>query len=150
MKWHGVTWYDNPAMKILTVTILILCTIQRGSSETLHVGSGKQYTTITSALTATHDGDSVIVHGGTYKEGNIVVATSIALIGLNWPVLDGQHKYEVVSIKANRVLFTGFKVQYSGYASLKIRVASKCMIVNMSTSSTMHYWTIFWDLSSVQ
>ena len=106
-------------MKILALTILILLTIQRGSSETLEVGNGKLYTTITSALKVAQDGDSVLVYGGIYKEGNIVVAKSISLIGLDWPVLDGQRKYEVVSIKASHVLFTGFKVQYSGYASLE-------------------------------
>ena len=106
-------------MKNLVHTILILLTIQRGSSETLEVGNGKLYTTITSALKVAQDGDSVLVYGGIYKEGNIVVAKSISLIGLNWPVLDGQRKYEVVSIKASHVLFTGFKVQYSGHASLE-------------------------------
>ena len=105
-------------MRILVFIILILLTIQRGSSEIFQVGNGMPYTTITSALIAAQDGDSVVVHGGIYKEGNIVVARSISLIGLNWPVLDGQRKYEVVSIKASHVLFTGFKVQYSGYASM--------------------------------
>jgi len=105
-------------MRILAFTILILVTNQRGSSETFQVGNEMPYTTITSALMAAQDGDSVVVYGGIYKEGNIIVARSISLIGVNWPVLDGQRKYEVVSIKASNVLFTGFKVRFSGYASL--------------------------------
>lgn len=117
-KSHGETWYDNPVMKILAVTLLIVLTIRHGRCESFHVGNGNAFTTITAALQVAQDGDSVIVHGGMYKEGNIVVARSISLIGLNRPVLDGQLKYEVVSIKASHVLFTGFKVQHSGYASL--------------------------------
>lgn len=117
-KSHGETWYDNPVMKILAVTLLIVLAIQHGRCESFHVGNGNAFTTITAALQVAQDGDSVIVHGGMYKEGNIVVARSISLIGLNRPVLDGQLKYEVVSIKASHVLFTGFKVQHSGYASL--------------------------------
>lgn len=84
----------------------------------LHVGIGKEYKAIKSAIQHCKDGDSVIVFGGVYKEGNIIVDKGIKLIGQNFPVLDGQKKYEVLSIKANYVLVTGFKVQHSGYATL--------------------------------
>ena len=40
------------------------------------------------------------------------------MIGVNYPVLDGQKKCEVVSIKANHVLFKGFRVERSGFATL--------------------------------
>ena len=48
-------------------------------------------------------GDTVIVHTGTYKEGNIIVDKTMTLMGMDWPVLDGQLKYEVLSVKANHV-----------------------------------------------
>lgn len=55
---------------------------------------------------------------GLYKEGNIIVDKRLVLIGVNFPVLDGQKKYEVLSIKANGTIVRGFKVTRSGYASL--------------------------------
>lgn len=84
----------------------------------LYVGTGKEFHSIKKAIQQSNDGDSIIVFGGEYKEGNIIIDKSIALIGKNLPVLDGQKKYEVISIKANYVLVSGFKVQHSGYATL--------------------------------
>lgn len=87
-------------------------------SATIHVGSGFPMATVREALSVAADGDTVIVHEGTYKEGNLVIDKSISFIGVDWPVLDGQLKYEVLSIKADHVLVTGFVVRDSGHASL--------------------------------
>lgn len=87
-------------------------------AESLHVGSGFTYSKISDAIAAAQTGDAVIVHGGLYKEGNIVLNKSISLIGIDKPILDGEKKYEVLSVKANHVLVTGFKIQYSGHAAL--------------------------------
>src|SRR6187549_2789192 len=106
-------------MKNLFVASIVFLVLCNGKAEAFQVGTGQPYSTISSALQIAQSGDSILVHEGLYKEGNIVVAKSISLIGLNWPVLDGQLKYEVVSIKASHVLFTGFKVQHSGHASLE-------------------------------
>ncbi|MFZ1678226.1 MAG: nitrous oxide reductase family maturation protein NosD [Saprospiraceae bacterium] len=99
--------------------IFHLCiVIQVCSATTYPVGAGHSYTTIKSAIDEATTGDTVMVYGGVYAEGNIIVAKSISLIGLDWPVLDGKLKYEVLSVKADHVLITGFKIQYSGHASL--------------------------------
>lgn len=88
-------------------------------AETLHVGQGHPFTSLQAALDASMNGDSVIVHGGIYKEGNLKVLKSISLIGIDRPVLDGQKKFEVLSVKADHVLIKGFKVQYSGHSSME-------------------------------
>lgn len=118
MKLPGQTLSDNRAMRILMIAMLCCVLLVAGHAATYHVGSGQAYTTVTSALGAAHDGDSVIVHEGVYMEGNIVVSKAISLIGVDWPILDGQYKYEVISIKASHVLLTGFKVMHSGFGSL--------------------------------
>jgi nitrous oxidase accessory protein len=84
----------------------------------LTVGVGKQYVSIKKAIVASVDEDTIVVYGGEYKEGNIIINKSIKLIGKNLPILDGQKLYEILSIKANYVLVKGFKVQHSGYATL--------------------------------
>jgi nitrous oxidase accessory protein len=84
----------------------------------LHVGVDKKFTTMKSALAACLDQDSIYVHGGVYREGNLMVDKPVYLFGINFPVLDGQKKFEVLSIKANHVSISGFKVVRSGYATL--------------------------------
>ncbi|MBK9106318.1 MAG: nitrous oxide reductase family maturation protein NosD [Saprospiraceae bacterium] len=87
-------------------------------SGTIQVGSGFPFASVRKALEVSIDGDTILVHSGTYKEGNIIIDKSISFVGVDWPVLDGQLKYEVLSIKADHVLVTGFVVRDSGHASL--------------------------------
>ncbi|HOA37395.1 MAG TPA: nitrous oxide reductase family maturation protein NosD, partial [Flavihumibacter sp.] len=82
------------------------------------------------------NGDTVEVNGGTYKEGNIIISKSIALIGKSRPVLDGQFRFEILSVKANGVLVSGFQIQHCGQGTLddpgaiKVYDASQVRIEN--------------------
>ena len=99
-----------------------------------HVGKNKVIQSIKEAINNCSKGDSIFVYGGVYKEGNIIINKPLSLFGIDYPVLDGQKKYEVLSIKANNVLVTGIKVQKSGMATLDdpggIKVYdSKCVTI---------------------
>lgn len=87
-------------------------------SQKIEVGSDKSVKTIKKAIELAKSGDTIIVNKGVYREGNIIIDKKIVLQGKDLPILDGQQKYEVVSIKADSVFFSGFKVINSGYASL--------------------------------
>jgi len=88
------------------------------SAKNIHVGSNFSHHHIKKAISELNDGDSLFVHSGVYKEGNIIIDKSIVCIGIDKPVLDGENKYEIISIKANGVKIEGFKIQNSGYATL--------------------------------
>ena len=83
------------------------------------VGKNQAYKTINSALARAQNGDTILVQKGHYKEGNINIQKSIALIGIGRPVLDGQMKYEIVSLRANKILLQGFKIINSGEDEVK-------------------------------
>lgn len=87
-------------------------------SQKIEVGKNRAIKTIKRAIQLANPGDTVLVHYGVYREGNIVLEKKIILQGIGFPILDGQKKYEVVSIKADSVTIAGFKVINSGYASL--------------------------------
>ncbi|MCR4033731.1 MULTISPECIES: nitrous oxide reductase family maturation protein NosD [Flavobacterium] len=87
-------------------------------SQKIEVGPEKSIKTIKKAIELAKSGDTILVHKGVYREGNIIVDKKIILQGKNLPILDGQQKYEVVSIKADSVSFSGFKVINSGFGSL--------------------------------
>lgn len=89
------------------------------SAKTLIVGKNQAYKTINSALAQAQNGDTILVQKGHYKEGNINIQKSIALIGIDRPVLDGQMKYEIVSLRANKILLQGFKIINSGEDEVK-------------------------------
>ncbi len=87
-------------------------------ARTIKVGKQQNFLTIKSALAFSKDGDTVIVEKGLYKEGNIVITTAIYFVGQDLPILDGDKRYEVLSIKANGVTVKGFRIQHSGLATL--------------------------------
>ncbi len=121
------------------------------SAKTYFVGSGHPFTTIKAAIDEATTGDTVMVYGGSYAEGNIIIDKSISLIGQGWPVLDGQKKYEVLSIKADHVLITGFKIQFSGHATLDdpcgIKVYDRQYVIIASNELSENFFGIYLQYS---
>lgn len=104
--------------RLFLYTALLLCSFSLTQAKTIRVGKNYPLKQIRDGLKAAGAGDTLYVHEGVYKEGNIIINKPVALIGINYPILDGQKKFEVVSIKASRVLIKGFKVEHSGYGTL--------------------------------
>lgn len=82
--------------------------------KTIKVGSKQKIKSIKQAVALAGSGDSILVDAGVYKEGNINIDKSISLIGVGLPVLDGQMKYEILSLRANHIVLKGFKLINSG------------------------------------
>lgn len=98
--------------------ILLLFALS-ANATTYHVGVKYSFKKIQLAINQSNHGDTIIVHEGVYTEGNLLINKSLHILGINRPIIDGQSKFEVVSIKSNSVFFDGFQVQHSGYATLE-------------------------------
>ena len=110
-----------------TAIILITLLYWNGlRANIIQVGPGKKITSIKEAIVVANNGDTILVAPGTYKEGNLIVAKQLTFKGVHYPILDGQNKFEVVSIKSNHVVVDGFKIIHSGvsniddYAGIKV------------------------------
>lgn len=102
-------------------TLFIICLLVSSifsNAKSIHVGNAYQYKTIKTALNNCIDGDTLFIHSGIYKEGNIIIQKSIQFIGIDNPIIDGENKFEILSVRANNVLISGFTIQNSGYTSL--------------------------------
>jgi nitrous oxidase accessory protein len=115
----------------------ILVTFAFGaSSKTIIVGKSQKVTSIKKALQLSQTNDTVLVEPGMYREGNLTINKSLVLKGINYPVLDGEKKFEIISIKANNVTVSGFKIQRSGRAAIddvagiKIYNAKNVLVIN--------------------
>ncbi len=82
------------------------------------IPAGGAHGSIQLAIKKAAPGDTVQVQPGHYREGNLVVDKRLTLQGVGLPVLDGQHKYEVLGIKADSVTVEGFKVIACGRSTL--------------------------------
>ena len=103
----------------LFMWVLLVCFLsEQASAHVIKVGSKHTYKTIKKALLVAQPNDTVIVFEGVYQEGNIVINKPIVFMGINQPVLDGQSKFEILSVKANGVTINGFTIKNSGYATL--------------------------------
>jgi len=69
---------------------------------------------ITDAIRLAHDGDTVVVHAGVYREPTIVVAKRVTLLGDGHPVLDGggpNGVHGILIIRADDVTVRGFTLR---------------------------------------
>lgn len=80
--------------------------------------------------------DTVIIGKGLYKEGNIVIDKPLYILGEKGTIIDGEEKYEVISVKSDDVTIDGLQVQRAGYSStndfagIKIYDAKHVSIIN--------------------
>ena len=105
------------------------------NAKRLDVGRDKTYKSIKTALSVARAFDTILVFSGTYKEGNIVVSRPVILLGKDLPILDGQKKYEIISIRSHFVTIKGFQLQHSGVATLDDPGAIKVYDHNFITIS---------------
>lgn len=74
--------------------------------------------TLTQALSLAAPGDTIRIKQGTYREGNIRIEKPVTLLGENYPVFDGEHKYEIFTITSSNVTVRGIKFIATGIASM--------------------------------
>lgn len=122
-------------MKFTTFAILLFFTANLPAAQ-LHVGADLPYPTIRVALEKAAAGDTIVVHPGVYTEGNLTIDKPLTLVGLDYPVLDGQHRYEVLTVTASNVTVRGFEIRNTGQlstidlAGIKVLSASNVLIEN--------------------
>ena len=116
---------DKIISKFKPIRFALLCMIFIGSflpaifGRTIRVAKNSSVSTIQQGVDLSDSGDTVLVSPGLYLEENLVIRNSITVLGINYPVIDGENKYEIVSIKADNVKFDGFKLQHSSTGTLK-------------------------------
>ncbi len=104
--------------KIIFISILVFF-VSNLYAKTIRVGKQQSVKTIQAGLALAVNGDTILVEPGHYHEKNIIINKTIFLIGIDHPVLDGDNQYEIISVKANRVVVDGFKVIHSGVSSIE-------------------------------
>jgi nitrous oxidase accessory protein len=99
------------------LTIILLLAVIAANATTLLVGPSKPYKTIRQAISKATDGDTILIHAGVYKEGQIIIQKKLVLRGIGYPVLDGERKYEIITIRKNGVVVEGLVLRNSGRSS---------------------------------
>jgi len=98
----------------VAVFLFSVCTFAR----TWVVAKNSSVKSIKSAIELAAKGDTIRIMKGIYKEGNMVIQKSIVVIGIDYPVLDGENKYEIFTIAANDVSIIGLRMINTGVGSI--------------------------------
>jgi nitrous oxidase accessory protein len=99
-------------------SILLLFIAPASFARTIVVGKDQVITSLKSAVQVATDNDTIILNSGIYKEGNIVITKSICLIGVGQPVLEGENRYEILTITGTGIIVKGIHFKNSGYSSM--------------------------------
>ncbi len=102
----------------IIICTLILFAALSAEGKVIFVGKTKPFQSIQKAIDFADNGDTVLVEAGMYKERNIIIQKSVVLKGINFPVLDGENKYAIISIKAINATVEGFKLQHTGRSDI--------------------------------
>jgi nitrous oxidase accessory protein len=105
-------------MKVLPIIWILLNFSLFSSARAIRVGQREKFSTIRSAIDNSSPGDTIYIEKGLYREKNLVISNAITLIGIGFPVLDGEHKYEMLSIRSDHVTIRGLKLVHSGVSSM--------------------------------
>lgn len=97
---------------------LLCCLPHTATAKVLEVGSHFNYSTIRDALYRARPHDTILVYTGIYHEKNLVIDKPVILRGVERPILDGDGKYEILSVKADSVVIDGFLLRNTGASSI--------------------------------
>ncbi len=104
-------------MRLLLI-ILSLFSVMSSSGKTIVVGANQPVKSLKQAIALAKDKDTLLVLPGVYKEGSMVLTKSLVIIGQNYPVLEGEHKYEILLISGNNITIKGLRFRNSGYSAM--------------------------------
>ena len=118
---------------LLVASLALTSSLAALQAQPLHVGPNQEFATIGGAVASARPGDTVLVAAGTYPE-RLRIEAPLTLIGVGWPVVDGEGGGHVIETSAPLVL-EGFVIRGSGedvveeHAGVMVREAPGTRIV---------------------
>ena len=102
-----------------------------GFGKTIVVGKSEPISSLKAAIGVARDYDSICLQPGIYKEGNILITKSLFIFGRGNAILDGENKYEILTISGKYISVRGITFRNAGYSAMNDYAAIK--IVNASS-----------------
>lgn len=83
--------------------------------------------TIKQAIAKANSNDTIIIKPGLYREGNIILEKPLTILGENYPTLDGENKFEILTIHTKGATIKGLRFINTGIASINDIAAIKIL-----------------------
>ena len=124
-------------MKYSSLILLAIFMVNTAIAQTIEVCKTCSIRTVKEAISQAKDFDTIIIKKGTYKEHAIDIDKPLTIIGKNYPVIDGESKGEIITIKADNVTVDGLFIINVGtsytedYAAIRVRNSKNFVIQNL-------------------
>jgi len=130
--------------KLLTIPGLFFFSI--AFAGTIIVGNDQPVKSLKQAIAIARDKDTILLQTGIYKEGNIVLTKSLTIIGSGNAVLDGENKFEILTISGKNITVKNIQFRNSGYSAMNdyasIKVVDAFNITIEDNTITHAYFAI--------
>src|SRR5690625_3431407 len=106
------------------------------SANTIVVEPNNPQKSIKKAFETAKNGDTILIKEGIYQEGELILNKRVNIKGEGLPIIDGEHKHEILLIAHDSVTIEGVKVINSGssnfndIAALKIKDSNYVTVEN--------------------
>src|SRR5689334_22868223 len=104
-------------MRYLFLVAIVLESI-RCEAKVIEVAPNGRITTIAEAVNSARNGDTIYIRKAIYKVNNVVITKSVTIIGEDYPVLDGEGKYQIFYIDGSGIVIKKIHFRNSGYSSI--------------------------------
>ncbi|MBM3411884.1 MAG: nitrous oxide reductase family maturation protein NosD [Bacteroidetes bacterium] len=112
----------------------------------LLVGKNQTITSLNKAIQLAKEGDTIRILPGVYKEKNLVINKRLTLLGEGSPLFDGENKYEILLINANKVEVSGLSFDRSGYSAMNDFAAIKVIDTDSVTISNVQIFNAYFAI----
>jgi len=92
-------------------------------AEKIIVDKKSSLNSIQKAITLAKPYDEIIINEGFYAEGNIVIDKPLQLTGKDYPIIDGEGKFEIITVHSDSVFISGIIFKNAGVNYLKENAA---------------------------
>ena len=119
---------------ILTSGLLLLLSAAPLNGRQWIVAPDGPLSSITEAVAAADPGDEILIQGGTYREHDLLIDKPLTLTGVDQPVIDGQTKGTILTVRADNVAVRGLILENVGqsytkeYAAIRVERSRKFLI----------------------
>ncbi|GAA4895070.1 nitrous oxide reductase family maturation protein NosD [Flaviramulus aquimarinus] len=124
-------------MKTLIAFLSAILMVNITMAQTIEVCSTCTISTLKDAIAKAKYFDTIVVKKGTYKAHNIIIDKPLSIIGVNYPVIDGELKGEIITIISDNVTVDGLFIINVGtsytedYAAIRVRKSKNFVIQNL-------------------
>lgn len=122
---------------VIVLPFLMLFCVLSGYAQNIEVCSSCNFKTISEAVKAATDYDTIVVKKGTYFEYNIAITKPLTIIGEEGAIIDGKDKGEIITIQSDNVTVDGFSIINVGtsytadFAAIRVVESENFLIQNL-------------------